>query len=235
MAKIDLSKLEQVSWLQDGGYTAYAVGNVVRDSLLGVVSDRLDVDIATSATPNQVADLLARRRLTASLIDAKFGVVAFAYEGIRFEVTTFRRDIYDPEFVTIKRYPDYIKFVKSPKIDSARRDLTINTIYFNPASGRYIDYVGGLTDLKAGVIRMVGDPQLRFMEDPIRMLRAIRFKHQLGFRYDRKTEQALASQAGLIGKVSSAVVKKELQKLQSIDEYAQAKQDLVRFGFIKLI
>jgi poly(A) polymerase len=226
---------QPLQWLQEAGFSAYLVGNQVRDRLLGTSSERADVDIATSATPEQVAMVLAHHRIHPSLIDAKFGVVAFGYNGFKFELTTFRRDIYKKEFAEVKRYPDEIKFIKSAAKDAVRRDITINAIYYNPSGGRYLDYVGGLEDIKTKTIRVIGAPAVRFQEDPIRMLRVIRMKHQLDFSYHPTTKTALASSAHLLGKLSPSVVKKELQKLQSIKQYPAARQDLVKFGFIKVI
>lgn len=223
-----------VFWLQEAGYSAYLVGNQARDVLLGIESDVADVDIATNARPNQVAKVLHKNNLIPTIVDEKFGVVSFSFAGIHFEATTFRQDIYRQEFDLIKRYPDEIRFVSVAAQDAPRRDLTINAIYLNPKTGKYLDYVGGMEDLNNKVIRLIGDPEIRLQEDPIRVLRAIRFKHLLGFKYDKATGQAIEKHSKLLLKLSPTVVKKELRKLQSIANYKAAKTELVKLGVVRL-
>lgn len=222
-----------IFWLQDAGYSAYLVGNQVRDRLLHIESDRSDVDIATNAHPNQVAKVLQQNNIIPTIIDEKFGVVSFAHNQIKFEVTTFRQDVYRQDFDLVKRYPDEINFVSVAAQDAPRRDLTINAIYLNPKTGKYLDYVEGMDDLRNKVIRLIGDPATRLQEDPIRILRAIRFKHLLGFQYHPATWTALQAAGSLLNKVSPNVVKKELQKLQSLVNYSSARVDLIRLGIIK--
>jgi len=234
MTKLD-PKIEPLLWLQKAGFAAYLVGNAVRDRLLDNSEDNTDIDIATNARPDQVADILNAHRVLPGLVDEKFGVTSVRKDGIQFEITTFRSDIYDKKFADIRRYPDKIEFIKSARADAARRDLTINAIYYNPTANRFLDYVGGLSDMKAGIIRVIGNPRLRFKEDPIRILRAIRFRHQLGFKYHLTTEKALAASADLLAKVSPNVIKKEMQKLQALENYPEARQDLIRFGLIKSV
>ncbi|MFA5010224.1 MAG: hypothetical protein WC553_03305 [Patescibacteria group bacterium] len=223
-----------VFWLQEADFSAYLVGNQVRDRLLGIESDRADVDIATNAHPNQVAQVLQKNNIIPTIVDEKFGVVSFTFSQIKFEITTFRQDIYRQDFDLVKRYPDEIRFVSVAAQDAPRRDLTINAIYFNPKTGKYLDYVGGLDDLNNKVIRLIGDPKIRLQEDPIRILRAIRFKHLLRFKYDRATWSALQHSGKLIGKLSPTVAKKELRKLQTIPHYHAARTDLVKIGIVKI-
>jgi poly(A) polymerase len=195
--------------------------------------DTQDLDIATSALPQTVAALLERKRILTSLVDQKFGVVRFSFRDINYEVTTFRRDIYLKDFIDVKRYPDKIEFVKFANEDVWRRDLSINAVYFNPAGGKYLDYVEGLADIEKKVIRVIGDPMVRFQEDPIRLLRAVRFKNLLKFRYHPKTVAAISKSAPLLAKLSPTVVKKELQKIQQLESYPAAKQELIKFGLIQ--
>lgn len=223
-----------VFWLQDAGHSAYLVGNQVRDRLLGIESDRTDVDIATSAHPDQIVKVLERNNIAPTIVDEKFGVVSFSYAQVHFEITTFRHDVYRQELELVKRYPDKIKFVLVAAQDAPRRDLTINAIYLNPKTGKYLDYVGGLEDIKKKRIRIIGDPLVRLQEDPIRILRAIRFRHLLGFKYDAGTWSAIQISGGLLKKVSPNVVKKELQKLQTIPRYRAARAELVKLGIVKL-
>lgn len=222
-----------VLWLQDGGHNAYLVGNQVRDRLLGITTDHSDVDVATSAKPSEVVSVLRHNNIIPSYVDEKFGVVAFAYEGLHYEVTTFRQDIYGPDFSVVKRYPDEIRFVKLVAQDAQRRDFTINAIYFNPKTQRYLDYVDGMADIEKKLIRVIGDPTIRFQEDPIRILRAIRFRYLLGFEYDPATKEAIQEMAGHVKKVSPGVIKKELQKLQTLKNYPAAREELRKLGLIQ--
>jgi tRNA nucleotidyltransferase/poly(A) polymerase len=221
-------------WLADAGFSAYLVGNQVRDRLLEITTDRSDVDIATVARPSEVVSILRHNNIIPSIVDEKFGVVSFGFEGIHFEVTTLRQDIYNGDFTLIKRYPDEIRFVKLLAQDALRRDFTINAIYFNPKTKRYMDYVGGMADMKAKIIRSVGDPAVRFLEDPIRILRAIRLRHVLGFEYDQETGNQIKLLAHHIKKISPGVVKKELQKLQAIANYPSAREELRSLGIIQI-
>ena len=221
-----------VFWLQEAGFSAYLVGNQVRNRILGVISDRFDVDIATNALPRQVVSVLKKNGLIPTAVDEKFGVVTFHFQSITYESTTFRQDIYRGDFTRIKRYPDAIQFVQVAAEDAPRRDTTISAIYFNPKTGKYLDYHGGLADLKNKMIRMVGEPAVRFQEDPLRLLRAVRLRHELGFKYDPATRKALKAWAHLIKTLSPGVVKKELLKIQALSNYANAKRELQDFGLI---
>jgi len=231
MRKSDINT--PVFWLQAAGFSAYLVGNQVRDRLLGIESDRADVDIATNARPQQVVRVLEKNNLIPTIVDEKFGVVSFTFANIHFEITTFRQDFYRRDFELVKRYPDEVKFVSVAAQDAPRRDLTINAIYLNPKTGKYLDYVGGLADLKQKTIRIIGDPDIRFQEDPLRILRAIRFKHLLGFKYEHKTQSALQQSAPLLKKISPNVVKKELKKLQGLPRYQAIRAELIKLGIIR--
>ena len=223
-----------VFWLQDAGYSAYLVGNQVRDRLLKMESDRFDVDIATSAKPKQVINVLKKNHIIPTSVDEGFGVVSFHYNDVVYEVTTFRQDIYRSDFERVKRYPDAIRFVPVAAEDAPRRDLTINAIYLNPKSGKYFDYHDGLADINNKIIRIIGDPAIRFQEDPIRLLRAVRFKHLLGFKYDPATLKAIKQYAGLLKKLSPIVVKKEFTKLQELPHYPKVKQELQKLGLVQI-
>lgn len=221
-------------WLQESGHSAYLVGNQVRDRLLGIVTDHADVDVATSAKPSEVVTVLRRNNIIPSFVDEKFGVVSFTYEGSHYEITTFRQDIYGRDFSVVKRYPDKIRFVKLIAQDAERRDFTINAIYFNPKTKRYMDYLNGMQDLENKVIKVIGDPRVRFLEDPIRILRAVRFRNLLGFEYDPATKEAIKEFAPHVKKLSPGVLKKELQKLQSLKHYPAAREELRKLGLIQV-
>ena len=225
-----------VFWLQDAGYSAYLVGNQVRDRLTKTESDRRDVDIATNALPHQVISVLRKNNLLPGSVDEKFGVVAFRYNEVLYEITTFREDVYRRDFEHISRYPDEIRFVQVAAQDAPRRDITINAIYLNPKTGKYLDYVDGLEDLKNRTIRLIGDPVTRLLEDPIRILRVVRFKHLLGFKYDPKTAKALKASGHLLKKLSPGVVKKEFAKIQSLPEYqTTVKRELRDLGIVQTL
>lgn len=225
-----------IFWLIEAGFSAYLVGNQVRDKILDIETDASDVDVTTNALPKQVMSMLRDNNIIPSTVDEKFGVVAFKYNDISYEVTTFRQDVYTSDFSQVKRYPNAIKFVQVAAEDAPRRDLTINAIYFNPKTGKYLDYFDGLKDIKNKIIKVVGDPNIRFQEDPIRLLRAVRFKNLLGFKYDPKTHKALKEYSHLIKKVSPSVIKKELQKLQNLPGYNSViKRELQVLGLIQTL
>jgi tRNA nucleotidyltransferase/poly(A) polymerase len=219
-------------WLQEAGFSAYFVGNQVRNRLLDINSDSKDVDIATDATPADIARMLRNHNIIPGTIDEKFGVVAFRFNEVLYEITTFRKDIYSEDLAHVKRYPETVQFVQVAAQDAERRDLTINAIYLNPKTGKYLDYVGGLDDIKHKIIRVVGDPATRFQEDPLRILRAVRFKHELGFKYDAKTLAALKKHGFLVKKLSPGVLKKEYLKIQALPDYHKAKLELQQLGLV---
>ena len=223
-----------IFWLQEAGFSAYLVGNQVRDRILNIGTDVSDVDVATNALPDQVISVLQNNNIIPSTVDEKFGVVAFRYNNMTYEVTTFRQDIYTSDFDRVKRYPDAIKFVQVAAEDAPRRDLTINAVYFNPKTGRYLDYFNGLGDIKDKIIRTIGNPSIRFQEDPLRLLRAVRFKHLLDFKYDPATFKAMKKYSHLVKKLSPSVIKKELQKIQDLPGYSSIiKKELQILGLIQ--
>lgn len=225
-------RFRPVIWLQEAGFKAYLVGNQARNKLLGNDYDPKDIDIATSALPQQVIDLLYRHGIMPVRVDDKFGVVTFQLQGSDYEVTTFRHDIYDEEFNHIRRAPVQIDFVQDVKIDALRRDFTVNAIYFNPKTGQHLDPVDGCRDLQTKILRFIGDPEIRIKEDPLRVLRAIRFKFGLGFKYDLATQKALKKFGGLVHKLSDAILKKEFQKIQNLPNYSLARKEMQFFGVL---
>ncbi len=152
--------------LQAAGHQAFVVGGCVRDSLLGRAPE--DWDICTSAQPGEVEALFQGRRLL--LNGKKHGTVAVVEGGKSWEITTFRRD----GAYSDGRHPDAVRFVPDVRQDLARRDFTVNAMAWSPAAG-LVDPFGGRADLRAGVLRCVGDPNARFAEDALRVLRAPRF------------------------------------------------------------
>src|ERR1700720_2194295 len=163
--------------LQEGGYQGYLVGGCVRDMILG--REPADYDVATDATPDEVMRLFPQTYA----VGAKFGVVLVpassprANENAVVEVATFRSDIGCSD----GRHPDQVRYSKNPREDVERRDFTINGLLMNPINDEVLDFVGGRKDLDAGIIRSIGEPQRRFAEDKLRMLRAVRFAARFSY------------------------------------------------------
>ncbi len=191
-----------IDTLEEAGYEAYAVGGCVRDSLLGRTPD--DWDITTSAKPEDCKRLFPRTVDTG----IKHGTVTVLLGGEGFEVTTYRIDgVYEDG-----RHPREVTFTASLKEDLRRRDFTVNAMAYNERSG-LVDIYGGMQDIKNRVIRCVGDAWERFDEDALRMLRAVRFSAQLGYRIDEKTREAVKAMAPNLQKISAERIQAELVKL----------------------
>ncbi|HEX3352562.1 MAG TPA: CCA tRNA nucleotidyltransferase [Terriglobales bacterium] len=214
--------------LREAGFQAYLVGGCVRDLLLG--REPTDYDVATDATPDEVMRIFP----DTYAVGAQFGVVlvpasasepaedasgpsragsgdqqsASARAGC-VEVATFRSDIGYSD----GRHPDQVRFSKSPQEDVERRDFTINGLLLDPVTGKVLDYVGGQEDLRAGIIRTIGPPELRFAEDKLRMLRAVRFAARFGYTIEPETFAAIQKLAAGIHQVSSERVRDELTKM----------------------
>ncbi|MBN2585319.1 CCA tRNA nucleotidyltransferase [Patescibacteria group bacterium] len=225
-------RFDPVSWLKDAGYRAYLVGNQTRNKLLGVNYDPKDIDIATDAKPGMTVAVLRRQGVIPAHTNETFGVVSFTWQGSVYEITTFREDLYDAQFDHIKRVPKQIIFVDDLEQDAKRRDFSINAIYWDPTTGYMADPVGGKADLSDRLIRLIGDADLRLKEDPVRILRAIRFKHGLGFKYDRSTALAIKRQVKLIHKLPTALLKREFQKIQNLPRYATARKEMQRLKIV---
>src|ERR1700688_3818615 len=189
--------------LRENGHQAYLVGGCVRDLLL--CRDPSDYDISTDARPERVQELFPR----SLAVGAKFGVILVVEDGAQVEVATFRSDIGYSD----GRHPDQVVYSDSPQEDVRRRDFTINGLLMDPASGEILDYVGGRADLRAGIVRAIGDPRLRFAEDKLRMMRAVRFAARFGFRIERETMAAAQSLAAQITQVSPERIRDEVSKM----------------------
>jgi len=189
--------------LQENGYQAFLVGGCVRDLLLG--RDPADFDVTTDAPPDRVM-----QRFPGSIaVGAQFGVVLVAQESAKVEVATFRQDVGYSD----GRHPDQVLYATRPEEDVSRRDFTINGLLMRHDSGEVLDFVGGQADLNARVIRAIGDPQRRFTEDKLRMLRAIRFAARFGYRIEPATFDAIQKHAAEIHLVSAERIHEELDKL----------------------
>ena len=181
--------LELMNRLEEAGYECCCVGGCVRDWLMGTQPH--DYDCCTAATPEEMQAIFAGRQLV--LAGLKHGTVAVVTEGGPVEITTFRTE----GGYTDARHPDWVKFVRSLREDLARRDFTVNAMAYSPRRG-LCDPFGGQADLKKGILRAVGEPNLRFREDALRILRGLRFAARFGFQIEENTRRAMQEEiAGL--------------------------------------
>ena len=187
--------------LRAAGHEAYLAGGCVRDRLLGRAP--LDWDVATSARPEAVRALFPRT----VPVGVQFGVILVVEDGARFEVATFRSD----DAYLDGRRPSAVHF-GSARDDAGRRDFTINALFEDPLTGEVHDFVGGVADLRAGVIRAIGDANARIAEDRLRMLRAVRFAARLGFRIDSATHTAIVTAAPTLGDIAAERIGDEIVK-----------------------
>lgn len=201
---IDMPKAARkiIEILNENGYDAYIVGGCVRDSLLGKKPN--DWDITTSALPLEVKNIFHKTVDTG----LKHGTVTVLMDHDQYEVTTFR---IDGDYLD-GRHPDSVSFTGLLSEDLKRRDFTINAMAYHPNEG-VVDLFGGEEDLKNGVIRCVGNPEHRFSEDALRMMRAIRFSAQLGFEIDEDTYNAICKLSDTLAKISSERIRDEMVKL----------------------
>jgi putative nucleotidyltransferase with HDIG domain len=189
--------------LQHAGFQAFLVGGCVRDLLLQ--REPADYDVATSATPEQVLKLFP----DGVTVGAQFGVILVVHEGVKAEVATFRSDVGYSD----GRHPDRVEYASSPEEDVKRRDFTINGLVMRHDTGEILDFVDGQADLRAGIIRAIGEPDRRFAEDKLRMLRAVRFAARFGYEIEPKTFAAIRRHAREISQVSAERIREELTKL----------------------
>ena len=190
--------------LHTAGYAAYAVGGCVRDSLLGRTAH--DWDLCTSALPQQVMKLFGAEQCIPTGL--QHGTVTIKYGGQLYETTTFRTE----GSYTDGRHPDAVQFVPDVREDLARRDFTINAMAYNEAEG-LVDPFGGQADLQNGLLRAVGEPQQRFTEDALRILRLYRFAARFGFALDAATARAARQLAPHLDCISAERIQEELAKL----------------------
>ncbi len=188
--------------LEDAGFEAYFVGGSVRDVLLH--RHVHDVDITTSAYPEEVKELFDKSIDTG----IKHGTVTVLYGGESYEITTFRTESGYQDF----RRPDHVTFVQNLDEDLKRRDFTINALAMD-MHGDIVDLFNGIEDLKNHIIRAVGNPEKRFHEDALRMMRAVRFMSQLEFKLEEKTEQAIKDNHELLKKISVERIREEFVKM----------------------
>jgi len=219
--------------LQDEGFKAYIVGGAVRDLLLGI--DPKDFDLATNATPEQIKALFRR----AFIIGRRFRLVHVHVGGEVIEASTFRaaqtgEDATDEHGRLLS---DNVYGTQAE--DAARRDFTINALYFDPADETIWDFVGGVQDVRARRLRLIGVPVTRYREDPVRMLRAVRLAAKLGISIDGKTAEPISRLAPLMSNVPPARLFDEMQKLllsgHSVETLRRLREHGLSHGLLPLL
>ena len=214
-----------VAVLHEAGYKAYFVGGAVRDLLLGRAPD--DVDVTTSARPEAVQKLFER----AIPVGAAFGIITAVVDGVPVEIATFRAE----RGYSDGRRPDLVVYTDDEVLDVTRRDFTINGLLLDPAAMEIVDCVGGLDDLRAGVLRTIGDPVVRFGEDHLRILRFVRFASRLGFAPDPASRSAAAAAAAKLRLIAAERIRVELEKILTGPFPAEGFEMLAELGILKVV
>ena len=211
--------------IRAAGFTACFAGGSVRDRLLGRPAK--DYDIATNARPEQIEALFPKT----VAVGKAFGVIVVVQDGTETEVATFRADGGYQD----GRRPDSIEFCGAEE-DAKRRDFTVNGMFYDPVDDRIIDYVGGKADLEKKIIRAIGDPDRRFAEDHLRMLRAVRFAHTLGFEIEPATRAAIQKHAPDLAKISAERIENEFSRtLTESLRPGDVLRELVALGLMNCI
>ena len=212
--------------LQRAGYRTMLVGGSVRDLLIG--KEPKDFDLVTVATPDELAAVFPGRT---QLVGASFGVSLLKLENCAFEVATAReeRNYLDG------RHPETVRYSTDLKTDVVRRDFTINALMYDPVAQEVVDYVGGVDDLERGVIRAVGDPERRFREDYLRMLRAVRFAGRLGFEIEPATRAALDKLSPLAAQLSGERIHEEMSRILCTVRAAESVRLMADSGLLEAV
>jgi poly(A) polymerase len=210
--------------LRARGHVAYFAGGCVRDTVRGF--EPKDIDIATDARPEQVQEIFSRTYA----VGAHFGVIVVLENDFQFEVATFRSD----DAYIDGRRPAAVHF-SSPEEDAKRRDFTVNGMFFDPAKNEVIDFVGGRADLDARLIRAIGDPDQRFSEDRLRLLRAARFATVLEFQIEEKTWNAIVKNAESITGISAERIREELVRVFDSAQRVRGWDLLDKSGLLRAI
>ena len=210
--------------LHEARYRALLAGGCVRDLLRGDVPK--DYDVATSARPAEVEALFEQ----SETVGRQFGVCKVCQEGQVYDVATFRREWGYSD----GRHPDGVSFCE-PEEDARRRDFTVNAMFWDPLEDEILDYVGGQQDLRSGLIRAVGEPQARFREDYLRLIRAVRFAVRLGFEIEPGTRRAISKLAPLIVQVSAERLQQELRLILTGPNPAGAMRLMDELGMLDRI
>ena len=227
--RIDIpSEVKEILWLlRAAGHEAYIVGGCVRDSLMG--TEPGDWDFCTDALPDDMIGIFGSSGLCTLDYGAKHGTVAAVLHGKAYEVTTYRID----GGYSDSRHPDAVTFTRSLEEDLARRDFTVNAMAYSEERG-LVDPFGGREDLERGVLRCVGDPEKRFREDALRIVRAMRFCSKLGFAADRETKDAAIGNRALLHDISAERIRVEFVKTlrgsaarQALDEFRDVVAEFI--------
>jgi poly(A) polymerase len=218
---------------REAGHELYLVGGYVRDALTGSLG--LDADATTGAVPREIKKLLRPHAEHLWTVGERFGTIGASIDGFAVEVTTYRTDLYTEG----SRHPE-IRFGDSLEEDLARRDFTINAIAADTVTGDILDPFEGRKDLEAGVIRPVGEPLDRMRDDPLRMLRAVRFEARLSspekpFAITPDLEQAIQENAAWLESISSERIRDEFDKILTSENVSQGLRTLVRLGLMRYI
>lgn len=214
-----------VTQLKDAGFKAFFVGGAVRDMLLG--KPPKDIDIATNATPEQTVALFKR----CHQVGVSFGVIVVTVKDFNFEIATFREE---REYAD-GRHPQIITYTGDPYLDAARRDFTINAMFYDPDTTEILDFFNGRADLENGILRCVGDSMTRFNEDHLRMLRAVRFATRFNFRIDPPMCDAVIQLKDKITKISAERIRDELNAMLTGPRPSTAIRMLEQLGLLQLI
>ena len=205
---LELNKL-----FEDNGFSLYMVGGTVRDYLMGLPLD--DMDVVTDATPEEIKKFLP----DASYVFARFGSVSYKTEKkVKFDITTLREE----KGYEDARHPNKIHFVKDLSIDVKRRDFTVNALYMN-SKLEVIDYVNGQEDLKNHTLRMVGNPDKRIKEDPLRIIRALRFSIDYKLNIDSELDKAIRNNISLLEKLNIEKIRQDIKKIKNKDSASISK------------
>lgn len=226
---IDPYAVKIVQNLQNAGFEAYLVGGCVRDLLAGIHPK--DFDIATNAHPNQV-----RKKVSNSyVIGRRFKLVLVKRGDQQFEVATFRRNVTTEELQQPEDQVEGDNYFGTVEEDARRRDFTCNAVFYNPETTELVDFTGGLDDIKARTLRMIGDPKERFIEDPIRILRAVRLSHKLKFSIEPETRAAIFECAAELKKSVLPRRREEWLKFMRLKEPHLAFMELFDLGVLENI
>ncbi len=223
--------IEVIDKIQSKGYSAYLVGGFVRDIVLDRIQcykpDLFDIDIATSALPEEIIPLFNKVIPTG----LKHGTVTTIYDGVTCEITTFRVD----KGYSNKRHPDNVEFVTDIKDDLSRRDLTINAMAYDPIERKFQDPFGGLKDCNRRIVRTVGVADKRFTEDGLRIMRAIRFATTIAFEIEDKTFRAIKKNVNNLDDISRERIRDEFNKIIMSDRPSHGIELLRKTGILKKV
>ncbi|HSG40031.1 MAG TPA: polynucleotide adenylyltransferase PcnB [Thermoanaerobaculia bacterium] len=229
---IDKNALKVLYRLHNAGYLAYMVGGSVRDLMVG--RKPKDFDVGTNARPNEIRRLFSNSRI----IGRRFRLVhVFFHDGSVVEVSTFRRN---PDPDEQRGEPGELLITSdntygTPRQDAFRRDFTINALFYNVADYAVIDHVGGIEDLERKLVRAIGDPGVRFQEDPVRMLRACEFAGRLGFGIESRTQEAIYSHRKELEKASPARITEEIIQLLKCGRAGAAMQWMLELELLEVL